>query len=107
MWGVPVVDGRIILSDAAGRICTIVNREEIRSSRADSNVIYLDHVVTTMGTGLQTPSVRECELCDRSERWDEEDETWRIREEDGERQVGNPHCIHEWNITGSFTPFEQ
>lgn len=59
-----------------------------------------------MGTALRTPTRRECERCGRSERWDENGETWRIREEDGERLVGNPHCIHEWDITGSFTPIE-
>ncbi|WP_135822481.1 HEWD family protein [Halostella litorea] len=59
-----------------------------------------------MGTALRTPSRRKCERCGRSERWDEDAETWRIRVEDGERLVGNPHCIHEWDITGSFTPIE-
>ncbi len=79
---------------------------KVNSTPADGTVIYLDNVGTGMGTGLQTPSFRECERCGRSEHWDEDDETWRIREEDDERQVGNPHCIHEWNITGSFSPFK-
>ena len=59
-----------------------------------------------MGTALRTPSRRECERCGRIEHWDEDDETWRISEVDGERQVGNSHCIHEWDITGSFNPIE-
>ncbi|WP_340640817.1 HEWD family protein, partial [Halogeometricum borinquense] len=24
----------------------------------------------------------------------------------GERQVGSPYCIHEWDINGTFAPFE-
>lgn len=36
--------------------------------------------------------------------WDEEIREWRIVETDGERHVGNPQCIHEWDITGTYVP---
>ncbi len=53
---------------------------------------------------LRTPTARVCERCDRSEQWDEETESWQIVREDGTRLVGNPHCIHEWDINGAFNP---
>jgi hypothetical protein len=36
--------------------------------------------------------------------WDEADTTWRIEVDDGTKQSGNPHCLHEWDINGSFNP---
>ena len=54
-----------------------------------------------MGRTLQAPTRRACERCGRIERWDEEDRVWRI---DGE--TGDPYCIHEWDINGTFSPFE-
>jgi hypothetical protein len=55
---------------------------------------------------LRTPEARICERCGRAERWDADAEGWRIRTEDGERLVGDPYCIHEWDINGTFSPFE-
>jgi hypothetical protein len=26
---------------------------------------------------------------------------------DGERATGSPYCIHEWDIDGTFLPFEE
>lgn len=52
---------------------------------------------------LRKPDARTCELCGRSEVWDG---GWRIAEEDGKRLTGNTYCIHEWDITGEFTPVE-
>jgi len=60
-----------------------------------------------MGTRLRTPEDRTCERCGREETWDEADRVWRIVREDGERVVGDPYCIHEWDITGEFTPIEE
>ena len=57
-----------------------------------------------MGTRLRTPEDRTCERCGREETWDETDHVWRIVREDGDRLVGDPYCIHEWDITGEFTP---
>ena len=55
---------------------------------------------------LQTPDERSCELCGRVEAWDESAVTWRVATTDGEPQAGSLHCIHEWDINGSFVPFE-
>lgn len=60
-----------------------------------------------MGRTLRTPDSRTCERCGRDERWDEDDRAWRIVAEDGERIVGDPYCVHEWDITGSFSPLEE
>jgi len=60
-----------------------------------------------MGTKLRTPEERTCERCGREERWDEDDRVWRIVREDGEPKVGDVYCIHEWDITGTFTPIEE
>lgn len=57
-------------------------------------------------TMLRKPTNRVCERCGRREQWDLDRETWRIVREDGEKLVGNPHCLHEWDINGSFRPFE-
>lgn len=53
---------------------------------------------------LRKPRARVCEQCGRRERWDEDVGSWQIDEEDGNRTVGDPYCIHEWNITGTFSP---
>jgi len=45
------------------------------------------------------PRERECELCGREERWDDDADGWRIEDE-----PGDVYCIHEWDINGSFTP---
>jgi len=60
-----------------------------------------------MGTRLRTPEERTCERCGREEYWDESERAWRIGEADGERVVGDVYCIHEWDITGEFTPIEE
>lgn len=57
-------------------------------------------------TELRTPQQRECERCGRDEVWDSNEESWRIATDDGERMTGDRHCIHEWNIDGTFRPFE-
>jgi hypothetical protein len=54
---------------------------------------------------LRRPTERACERCDRAERWDPDAEAWRVVVDD-EPAVGNPHCIHEWDINGAFVPFE-
>ena len=50
------------------------------------------------------PDRRECQRCGRRDEWDEAAEKWVIAVEDGERQVGNKHCIHEWDINGRYSP---
>ncbi|USZ72321.1 HEWD family protein [Natronosalvus halobius] len=56
-----------------------------------------------MSVQMQKPTTRVCERCGRTERWDDAQSAWQ-HAPDGER--GNPHCIHEWDINGSFTPYE-
>ncbi|MFC6716722.1 HEWD family protein [Natrialbaceae archaeon GCM10025810] len=57
-----------------------------------------------MSARLRKPTERECERCERAEVWDEELAAWQIAREDGEKLAGNPHCIHEWDINGTFNP---
>jgi hypothetical protein len=57
-------------------------------------------------TTVTPPEERECERCGRRDVWDEETDTWVIETVDGDKRVGNPHCLHEWNITGEYNPFE-
>jgi hypothetical protein len=53
-------------------------------------------------TTVVPPTERECERCGRKDVWDEDVGSWRIAVEDGERTVGSPHCIHEWDISDSY-----
>lgn len=55
-----------------------------------------------MSVTLSPPTERTCELCGRVERWDEDVEGWRIDEEPGEI-----YCIHDWDINGTYAPFEE
>ncbi|OAQ53830.1 hypothetical protein HTG_06075 [Natrinema mahii] len=57
-----------------------------------------------MSAQVRKPTARVCEECGRVERWDENLEAWQLALEDDEKQVGNPHCIHEWDINGTFNP---
>jgi len=54
---------------------------------------------------LEPPTRRRCERCGRQDTWDESAEKWTIVVEDGERKVGEPHCLHEWDITATYNPF--
>jgi hypothetical protein len=55
-------------------------------------------------TEIVPPTERECERCGRRDVWDEDAETWRIVESDGDKLTGNPHCLHEWDINGTYSP---
>ncbi len=57
-----------------------------------------------MSAELKTPTVRVCEQCGREERWDDGAGSWRIARRDGRKETGRPHCIHEWDINGTFNP---
>lgn len=57
-----------------------------------------------MSVDVRTPTARVCERCERAEHWDSSLEAWQLVREDGEKQVGNPHCLHEWDINGTFNP---
>jgi len=53
---------------------------------------------------LDPPNERECQQCGRRDVWDADATTWRI---DGEERIGNPHCIHEWDINGAYRPIRE
>jgi len=53
------------------------------------------------------PKDRTCERCGRHDTWDERKMAWTIVEDDDEKQVGDPFCLHEWDINGNYNPFEE
>ena len=56
-------------------------------------------------TEILPPRERECERCGRHDVWDRERGAWTIAtDEDGNRETGTPHCLHEWDINGSYNP---
>lgn len=57
-------------------------------------------------TLITSPIERTCERCGRRDVWDDTDNTWRIEVEDGTKQSGDPHCLHEWDINGTFNPVD-
>ncbi|MFB6308712.1 MAG: HEWD family protein [Haloarculaceae archaeon] len=55
---------------------------------------------------IEPATERVCERCGRRDEWDEERDAWTIAtDEDGERVVGDPYCLHEWDINGTYNPF--
>ncbi|SFR41286.1 HEWD family protein [Halogeometricum limi] len=58
------------------------------------------------GPTLRTPTRRTCEICGRTEKWDDAEASWRVTDADDETTVGSLYCIHEWDINGTFAPFE-
>lgn len=58
-------------------------------------------------TTITPPNERTCTRCGRTEVWDEQAETWVAAEVDGTRRVGTPHCLHVWDISGSYNPIEE
>lgn len=56
-----------------------------------------------MSVDIRRPSERTCVDCGRAEHWDEETENWVVADDD----VGNRFCIHDWDITGQFTPVDR
>jgi len=56
---------------------------------------------------ITPPTERECERCGRRDVWDEETENWNIEtDDDGEKVAGEPHCLHEWDINGTYSPLD-
>jgi len=51
------------------------------------------------------PRERACERCGRREVWDDRKETWVAGDANGKSR-GTPHCLHEWDITGTYNPIE-
>ena len=56
------------------------------------------------GVALVPPTRRACLRCGRQDRWDPQLGEWTIVEINGRRAVGQPFCLHEWDITGSHRP---
>ena len=48
---------------------------------------------------LHPPDERTCERCGREEVWSDDRGTWV-----GTGSLGNPHCVHVWDITGTYNP---
>lgn len=53
---------------------------------------------------LVPPTERTCEQCGRHDVWDADADSWVIATDDGEKAVGNPYCLHEWDINGNYSP---
>lgn len=47
---------------------------------------------------LRSPHERTCRECGRTEIYDESAGKWKI-----DTEVGSPHCLHVWDITGEFS----
>lgn len=56
-----------------------------------------------MSDEIRAPSRRTCQDCGREEHWDADVENWRVSND----ALGDVHCIHAWDITGTFTPVEE
>jgi hypothetical protein len=56
---------------------------------------------------ITPPTKRTCERCGRVAVWDETRETWVAAAVDGEQKRGDPHCLHEWDINGTYSPLEE
>lgn len=66
-------------------------------------ILLLDRLVSSnMSATITPPRERECELCGRRERWNDEAVGWQIADEPGE-----VYCIHEWDINGTFAPLRE
>jgi len=56
---------------------------------------------------LTPPQQRVCEICGRTDVWDGDNHIWRIAtDDDGTKLAGSRFCLHEWDINGSFNPFD-
>lgn len=51
---------------------------------------------------IRTPENRTCTRCGREETWNDDATTWEVDDE-----VGDVYCVHDWDITGEFTPVEE
>lgn len=60
-----------------------------------------------MPVEIVPPTERQCERCGREDVWDDTVENWVIASRDGDRRVGNPNCIHEWDINGRYNPVRE
>jgi hypothetical protein len=69
---------------------------DVRSTKIEDGRASLPGVAD-----LQPPRERVCERCGRHDVWSDERGTW-VAASDDER--GNAHCVHAWDITGTYNP---
>ena len=72
--------------------------------------MLLSTVTLTVGqmigrTPIRAPTNRECEVCGRAERWNDRSQAWAAVNQ-SDAPIGDPYCIHEWDINGTFSPYE-
>lgn len=60
-----------------------------------------------MDVTIRKPDRRTCERCGRTEVYDEDEGSWQLAGDDDPEEVGDVYCIHEWDINGTFLPFEE
>lgn len=48
------------------------------------------------------PRERVCERCGRGDVWDEETENWVVDDD-----PGDPFCLHDWDINGTYNPVDE
>jgi hypothetical protein len=54
---------------------------------------------------IDPPEQRTCERCGREEVWSDTKQTWVVAESDtDDPPTGEPHCLHEWDISGNYNP---
>ena len=53
------------------------------------------------------PTERTCERCGRRDTWNDDLGSWSIDEEGGEKLIGDPYCLHEWDINGNYNPIAE
>jgi hypothetical protein len=53
---------------------------------------------------LDPPAERECRRCGRRDVWDPDAANWQIATDD---RAGDPYCIHEWDINGTYKPVRE
>ncbi|MFB6073628.1 MAG: HEWD family protein [Haloarculaceae archaeon] len=58
-------------------------------------------------TEIVPPRERTCERCGRRDVWDPERGAWTIAADDGDPATGDPYCLHEWDINGSYNPIAE
>lgn len=51
---------------------------------------------------INPPRERTCEQCGRVDVWDDDRENWVVAD-----HPGNPFCLHDWDINGTYNPIEQ
>ncbi|MFC7096354.1 HEWD family protein [Halobaculum marinum] len=56
-----------------------------------------------MSVRIRRPRERVCERCGREERFDDATESWVVADD----AAGEVYCVHEWDINGTFVPFEE